>query len=146
MTIARYKEASWLTRERGQALAFVAIGGAVAWLCWLVTEPMVGPITWGLALAVLALPLHQWLARKLKRENVAAGLTTLVVAILLVVPATLAVRQLGQEAVGAASKVQASIKDGSWSRRIEGNPRFKAASGWLSGMLDPQEQLEKLSE
>jgi predicted PurR-regulated permease PerM len=146
MTGARHKESGWLTRERGRAIAFLAIAGAVVWLSWLVTEPMVGPITWALALAVLALPLHQWLAGKLKRHNVAAGLTTALVAIMLVVPTTLAVRQIGQEAVGAASKVQASIKDGTWNDRIERNPTFKKAFAWLSGVFDPQEQFKQLSE
>ena len=51
MTTARHKETGWLTRERGQAIAFLAIAGAVVWLCWMVAHPVVGPITWGLALA-----------------------------------------------------------------------------------------------
>jgi predicted PurR-regulated permease PerM len=145
VTAAR-KEIGWLTRERGLAIAFLAIAGAVAWLCWMVAHPVVGPITWGLAFAVLALPLQKWLAGKLKRESVAAGLTSALVAIALLVPSALAVRQIGEEAAGAAAKVQAAIKDGSWKQKIERNPSLKAAFGWLGGAVDPQKQLEQLSE
>jgi predicted PurR-regulated permease PerM len=136
----------WLTRERGLAIAFLTIAGAVAWLCWLVTHEVVGPITWGLALAVLAMPLHKWLAGRLKRERLAAGLTTVLVAIVLLVPAAFAVRQIGQEAVGAATKVRAAIKDDSWKQKIESNRTVKAAFGLLAGVIDPQKLLEQTSE
>jgi predicted PurR-regulated permease PerM len=146
MTTARHKESGWLTRERGLAIAFLTIAGVVAWLCWVVTQEVVGPITWGLTLAVLAMPLHKWLAGKLRRESLAAGLITVLVAVVLLVPAAFAVRQMGQEAVGAATKVQAAIKDDSWKQRIERNPTFRAAFGWLGGMVDTQKLLEQLSE
>jgi len=147
MTTARPKETGgWLTRERGQAIAFLTIAGAVVWLSWLVTAPMVGPITWGLALAVFALPLHKWLAKKLKRDSIAAGLTTILVAVVLVVPATFAGKQIGEEAVGAATKVQASIKDGSWDDKVERYPTFRAAFGWLKGVIEPQALAKQASE
>ena len=146
MNTARHKESGWLTRERGRAIAFLTIAGAVAWLCWVVTHEVVGPITWGLALAVLAMPLHKWLARKLKRETVAAGLTTALVAVVLLVPTVFAVRQMGEEAVGAATKVQAAIKDDSWKQKIERNPTAKAALGWMGGVIDPQKLLQQLSD
>lgn len=146
MSTARQKDAGWLTRERGLAIAFLAIAFVVAWLCWMVVQPMVGPITWGLALAVLALPLHLWLLGRLKRENLAAALTTMLVAVTLAVPTVLAGRQVGEEAVGAASKVQAMIKDGSWTQRIEGNPSLRAALGWMRGVVDPQDLLGQISE
>lgn len=146
MTPSKHNESGWLTRERGQAIAFLSLAGAVAWLSWLVTAPMVGPITWGLALAVFSLPLHEWLAKKLKHGNVAAGLTTILVAVVLVVPATLAGREIGQEAVGAATKVQASIKDGSWDDKIERNPTFRATFSWLKGVIEPQALAKKASE
>jgi len=146
MTAAQHKQAGWLTHERRQAIAFLTIAGAVAWLCWVVTHEVVGPIIWGLALAVLAMPLHKWLARTLKRETVAAGLTTALVAIVLLAPAAFAVRQMGEEAVGAATKVRAAIKDDSWQQKIERNPTLRATFGWLGGVIDPQKLLEQISD
>lgn len=109
-------------------------------------EPLVGPITWALALAVVTHPFHAWLVRRLKRKSLAAALATLLVVIAFVVPATLAGRQVAQEAVAAATKVQASVKDGSWRELVERNPRIAVAFAWLSGVVDLQEQLGQLSE
>jgi predicted PurR-regulated permease PerM len=146
MTAAVTKGTGWLTRERGLAIAFVALCGVIAWLGWVVIHPMVGPLTWGLALAVLAMPLHRWLARTLKREALAAALTTLLVAVALAVPAGFAAREVAQEAAGAASKVQKAVKDKSWREIVDRNPGLKAVTNLLGNVIDPQEQLDKLAE
>lgn len=140
------KESGWLTREHAQALAFAVIAATVAYLCWLLVEPLLAPITWALALAVVTHPVHAWLVRRLKYKSLAAALATLLVAITLVVPATLAGRQVAQEAVAAATRVQASVKDGSWRALVERNPRVAAAIAWLDATVDLPEQLGKLSE
>jgi predicted PurR-regulated permease PerM len=146
MTTARAKEAGWLTRERGLAIAFVAICGVIAWFGWMVIQPMVGPLTWALALAVLAMPLYRWLARKLTRKTLAAALTTLAVAAAISVPAGFAAREVAKEATGAAAKVQKAVKDKSWREFVDRYPSFKAINNLLSSVVDPQEQLDKLSE
>lgn len=140
------KESGWLTREHAQALAFAVIAATVAYLCWLLVEPLLAPITWALALAVVTHPVHAWLVRRLKYKSLAAALATLLVAITLVVPATLAGRQVAQEAVAAATRVQASVKDGSWRALVERNPRVATAIAWLDATVDLQEQLGKLAE
>jgi predicted PurR-regulated permease PerM len=146
MTTARAKESGWLTRERGQAIAFVALCGVIAWLGWVVVHPMVGPLTWGLALAVLAMPLYQWMARRTRRKSLAAALTTLIVAVAIAVPTGFAARAAAQEAAGAAAKLQKAVKDKSWREMIDRNPALRAVNSLLGGAIDPQEQLDRLSE
>jgi len=136
----------WLTWERAQALVFAAIVAAVAYLCWLLIEPLMAPITVALALAVVAQPAHAWLLRRLNRKSLAAALTILLVAIVLVVPTTLAGRKAAQEAVAAATKVQAAVKDGSWHQIVDRYPRVAAAVGWFDGSVDLKDQLGKLSQ
>ena len=140
------KEERWLTRERAQALAFTAIAATLAFLCWLIVEPLLGAVTWAFALAVVAHPLHAWLLRRLEWKSFAAALVTLLVAIALVVPATLTGRQVAREAVAAATKVQNIVKDGSLREFVDRNPRAAAAYAWLSDVVDLQEQLGRLSE
>ena len=140
------KEERWLTRERAQALAVTALAATLAYLCWLLVEPLVGSIAWALALAVVAHPLHSALVRRLKWKSFAAALATLLVAIALVVPATLAGREVAREAVLAATKVQGVVKDGSLRAFVERNPRIGAAFDWLNGVVDLPDQLGKLSE
>jgi predicted PurR-regulated permease PerM len=146
MTAASEKGMGWITRARGQAIVFVALGGVLAWLGWMVLHPMVGPLTWALALAVLATPLYEWLARKLKRKTLAAALTTLLVAIAISVPTGFAVREVAHEAAGAAAKVQKAVKDKSWREVVDRFPGVKSVTNLLSSVTDPQEQLDKLAE
>lgn len=139
-------EEGWLTRERAQAIAVTAIAATLAYLCWLLVEPLMGSIAWALALAVVAHPLHAWLLRRVKWQSVAAALATLLVAVALVLPATLAGRQVAREAVAAATKVQGAVTDGRVKELVERNARIGAAYVWLSEVVDLQEQLGKLSE
>jgi len=140
------KEAGWLARERTPALVFAALVAAVAYFCWLLVEPLLAPIACALTLAVVALPAHAWLVRRLKYRSLAAALAMLLVAIVILVPATYAVRQVSKEAVAAATLVQAAVKDGRWREFIDRNPRLAAGIDWMDGRLDLQEQLGKLSE
>jgi predicted PurR-regulated permease PerM len=140
------KEAGWLAAQNGQALVFIALAALVAWLCWQVVEPLAAPIAWALALAVVTHPVHAWLARRLKSPSLAAGLTTVLVMVVLVLPAALAGRRVAEEAVAVATRVQAAVKEGRWAAFLERNPRVAAAVSAVDGAVDMQEQLGKLSE
>lgn len=143
--MAQEKETGWLARERTPALVFAALAAAVAYFCWLLVEPLLAPIACALALAVVALPAHAWLVRHLKYRSLAAALAMLLVAIVVLVPATYAVRQISKEAVAAANLVQAAVKDGRWRGFVDRNPRLAAGIDWLDGRVDLEEQLGKLS-
>jgi predicted PurR-regulated permease PerM len=140
------KDAGWLTRELAQALLFIAFAAVVAYLCWLLVEPLAAPLAWALALAIVAQPLHAWLHRIVRFPSLAAGITTLLVAVTLVLPATLAGGQVAQEAAAAAKAVQSSIKEGRWQAFVERSPRVAAALDWVDSTIDLREQLGKLSE
>jgi len=142
----RQKETRWFTRENGRNIVFVVLAAILAWLCWRVVEPLVTPIAWAVALAVVSWPLHAKLLRWIRRKSLTAALTTLVVGVVLVLPATLVGRQIAQEAVGVATTVQASVKDGSWQAAIERHPVINAAFGWVGGVIDLKQQLEHLAE
>ena len=146
MTAARQKETGWLTRERARAIVFAVLAAVVAVLCWLVIEPLIASIAWGLAFAIVAQPLYALLARKFKRKSLAAGLVTLLVGIVIVVPVTLVGRQVADEAVSAAGTVQKAVKDGSWQTAIERNPAIRRAFGFVGGAINLKELLGKVSE
>lgn len=107
---------------------------------------MVAPIAWALAFAVVISPLHAWLLRRFKRPSLAAGLATLAVAIALVVPLTLAGRQVAIEAAAAASKLQGIVKEGSLQALLDKNPGVAAAVDSLGGIVEPREQVAKLAQ
>jgi predicted PurR-regulated permease PerM len=91
---------------RTAALAALTVV-AVAVCVWLVTPFLTG-LTWGVALAVVALPLQRWLERRRKPGNLTAGVTTAAVVLLIGVPIGLVGWQLTAEAKRAAAEVRAT--------------------------------------
>jgi predicted PurR-regulated permease PerM len=71
-------------------------------------------VAWGVALAVIGLPLHRWLRRTTGSANLAAALSTLVVALGIGVPVALVAMRLGQEAGTAVDTVREQATDGRW--------------------------------
>lgn len=136
----------WMSRQQARALVFTVLAAVLAYLCWLIVEPLVAPIAWALALAVVTRPLHAWLLRRLRFKSLAAALATLLVVVTLVVPSALAGRQVLLEAVAAATKVQRMVKNGSWHAFVERSPRVEAALAWVDATVDVPAQLAKLSE
>ena len=50
-------------------------------LCWRLVQPFAAPLAWALALAVVAHPLHGWIARRIKAPGLAAGIAVFVIAL-----------------------------------------------------------------
>jgi predicted PurR-regulated permease PerM len=143
---ASQQKQGWLTRERARAIVFVLIAVIVAVLCWLVVEPVFGSLAWATAFAVVFLPVYRWLAKRLKRPSLAAGLTTLLVGIVLVAPTVLIGHQIAQEAVTASQTVKKSIEDDSWQKAVDRNPLVRSTFGWAGVVIDLKEQAARLSE
>src|SRR4051794_7018326 len=72
--------------ERFRPLARLVLTGCLIGLCLLLAYPFLPAITWAIALAIIAWPLHAWLSRHFVRPWLSAGLTTLVVVAVILVP------------------------------------------------------------
>ena len=83
-------------REQIRDAASVLITLASLYLCWVLARPFLAIITWALALAVVAHPWHARLERRL-RPGAAAGLSVLIVALVLIAPAALVVQRVFEE-------------------------------------------------
>ena len=140
------KNDGWLTRERVLAGFLIAFTVGILFLCYRITVPFVPAITWAVALAIIAYPLHQRLRRRLNNRSLAAALTVLAVTITLVVPAALVVRQIAHEAVQSVEDLDNEVGSGRWLKTIERNPRLAPALKWIQREVNVREQVEKLSE
>ncbi len=136
----------WLTRERVLALFLIVITAAVLYLCYRLALPFVPALTWALALAVVAYPLHEWLRRRLKQRTHVAALTVLAVTVIIVVPAALVVRQIVHEAVLSVDEVKSGVASGRWVKALERNPKLASALEWIKREVNVGEQVERLAE
>lgn len=84
------------------ALTLVGVG-----VCVMLVYPFLAGVTWGLALAVVALPAHRHIKRMIGNRNAAAAVSTTLVALLIGVPVGLVAWQLTAETKRAADQVQA---------------------------------------
>ena len=134
---------NWLTRERLLVLVLVAATALVAWLCWRLVKPFVPAITWALVLAVLAHPLHERLARRIRWPSVAAALAVVAVVVAIALPTTLVVRQVGVQAVASVSAVRQLVDAERWKLAIERFPRLAPLRDWIEREVDFDAKVEE---
>src|SRR5687768_7137080 len=91
-----------LTNPRLFAFGLVTVVGVV--LCVYLAYPFLPALAWALALAVMAFPMHNKLAKVLPGESWAAGVSTVVVVAGLLCPVLLVGERLAQEAAGVGQK------------------------------------------
>ena len=93
-------------------LTLAALTGVLLGLCVLLALPFLPAITWGVALAILAWPLHRGISRRVARPGLAALVSTSTVVGLLLVPGLFVTYQLAREAGAAAAQVQGVVAGG----------------------------------
>jgi hypothetical protein len=71
----------------------------------------------------LVYALQRWLESKLKRPNLAAVVSVLVIGLSVAVPVTFVAQRLAVQAAKGAELVQTKVKSGEWRRALEAQPR-----------------------
>lgn len=135
----------WLTRERILVIVLAAVTVLVGWLCWRLVQPFVPAITWALVLAVLAHPLHERLDAMIKWPSVSAAIAVAVVALVIALPATLIVRQVGTQAVASIATVRDFVEGERWKLAIERVPRLAPLREWIEREIDVKEKVDDAS-
>ena len=82
------------------ALTVVLIG-----LCGLLAIPFLPAITWGVALAIIAWPIHRWIGQRIEQRAFASVLSCLAVVMVILVPAGFVSYQLAREAGALADHI-----------------------------------------
>lgn len=126
----------WLTRERAITLVLVAATASTIYVCYRLALPFLAAITWALALAVVAHPLHERISRRIKHPEVAAGLTVTIVALIVVAPAVFLVQQVVSQTSRGAQALKSQVESGQLQATIASNPQLSRALGWLAPNMD----------
>ncbi len=133
-----------LTRERGITLVLLAATAIAFYVCYLLALPFLPAVTWALALAVVAQPLHGRILGLTGRPNLAAALSVLVVALLITGPGVLLARQLVGEASRGLEALKSQTEQGHWQATLEGNPRLARAVDMVAPGADVRGAAERL--
>src|SRR5215210_1121382 len=88
----------WLTRERMLVLVLTLATALAFYICYRLALPFLPAITWALALAVIAHPMYKRIAGRVARPSLAAGLSVVIIAVLIVTPGILIAQRLVSQA------------------------------------------------
>lgn len=80
------------------------------YLCWLMVQPFINVVLWAAVLAVVFYPTHRRIQARVGSPSAAAALSTLLVIILIVLPATFITVAVVRELAGAADHLQAGVQ------------------------------------
>jgi predicted PurR-regulated permease PerM len=93
--------------------------------------PFLPAIAWGVALAVIAWPLHAWITRRVVSHPVAAAaLSSLVVVVAIAVPGVFVAYQLAWEASAAVERTNGAPADGAVRDTLADVPGLGGAVAW----------------
>jgi len=135
----------WWTREHALVVVLVAATALLLFLCWLLVQPFLGPIAWALALAVVAHPLHGWIARRIEKPGLAAGLAVFAIAVVIIAPAIFVGHSIVREAVSGAQTIQSGLESGKWREQLARSPRLGGALAAIEQQGNLGSQLQGLA-
>lgn len=89
----------------------LAIVLAIAlYVCWRIVQPFTNVILWAVVLAVVFYPMHRRIRIRVRNATGAAILSTLLVVVLILLPATFITIAVVRELAGAADSLQAGVQ------------------------------------
>jgi predicted PurR-regulated permease PerM len=92
-------------------VAFAVVAAAVGWICWTLLAPFLSAIAWAIVLAVAFDRPWRWAERRYRaRKDLAALAATLLIGVVVVLPAASVATVLGVQASGVASRVLVDLR------------------------------------
>ena len=115
-------------------------------LCYRLASPFLPALTWAIALAVVARPMHERIARRLDHTTIAAVLSVVSVTAIIVLPLGFTMQMLATEAIGIFNSMQADGGEASWKALLEKVGAFGPLVEWIDGQVSLRGQLETFSQ
>jgi predicted PurR-regulated permease PerM len=135
-------EDGWWSRERALVLALFIATALAFYLCYLLARPFLPALAWALTLAVVAHPLHDWIARRIFHPNLAAVLAVLLVAATVVAPSLFVTQRLVRESMRVVEIIETETASGRWQSIIERNPQLAPILKRIEGQMDLRNAVE----
>jgi len=107
------KNGGW-SRTRIRAIALALLAAVGLYLCYRLAQPCFPSLVWAGALASVFTPLHRWIEARVKRPNLAAAFSLVIIGLLVVAPATWFAQKLAEQATSIPENIQKQIAAGKW--------------------------------
>ncbi len=135
------------TAEQFRPFALAAVTVALVALCVVVAVPLLPTLTWGVAFAVIAWPVHHRIARRTGRPALAALVTTAVVAGVITAGLALVAVQLARETVRVADENRGKPPGDAVREAATSVPGGTGVVGWLDRVgVDLDRQVRAIIE
>ena len=134
----------WFTRERIMVIVLAVITVFFFYLSYKLVLPFLPALTWAVAIAVVAYPVHDWMQRRIKRKSLVAGIAVLAVTVVILGPAVFVVHQVTNDAAANIAKAKEMLAGDKWREIMESNAVLAPVAEWLN-RENLGEQVEKAS-
>lgn len=121
-----------------RVLIILSLTILAVYICYLLVLPFLPALAWALALTLLFLPVHEQIEHSVRGQNVAAAVSVVLIAVVVVVPGILLGNQLIQEAANGAAVINERLSSGEWLRPLQTNPRTAAVAWWIDEINLPE--------
>ncbi len=121
---ASFSENGGWSRTRIRAIALALLAGVGIYLCYRLAQPCIPSLVWAGALALIFTPLQRWMEARVKRPNLAAALSLVIIGLLVVVPATWFAQKLVEQATTVPPNIQKQIAAGKWHIQGDQHPHI----------------------
>jgi predicted PurR-regulated permease PerM len=119
------------TGQQIRLLALVAMTAVLIVLCLLLAAPFTPAITWAVALAILAWPIHRWIAHRVARRGLAAALSSAVVTAAILATGLFVAYQVASETVSAADRMEDGAAGGDIREKTASVPVLGKLVAWM---------------
>ena len=93
----------------GMITLLIVLGFAL-YVCWLMLQPFFNVLLWAVVLTVVFYPMHRRIRMRTGNPSLAAGISTLLVVLLIVLPVTFITIAVVRELTGAAANLQGGVQ------------------------------------
>lgn len=129
------------TRDRALVLVLITATALLLLVCGLLIHPFFGSISWAIALAVIAHPLHRWLAGRIGKPSLAAAIAVVVIAVVIVAPAIFVGHNVVTEAAKGVQAIQSGFDEGKLQDQFSKHSRFGSVYSSLDQQMNLSGQL-----
>ena len=117
-------------------LALLALTVLSLVLCYLIAKPFISTIAWAAALAILGWPLHRQISKRVPWPSLAASLSCVVIALIVIIPSAVVIPGAIEEAINGYKLIRSQIESGALDKTFADHAWIATTWEWLRQRLD----------